>query len=357
MTTADDASRLPDPLARSTTRVLVVGAGPIGIETAIELRRRGIDTLNLDQGPLGAQVVAFPPRTRWFSGPERISIAGVPLVTVDQEKATREDYLTYLRSVVTQFEVPVRTYESVTSITPIGDGFEARTRTLGGLERIVEAERIVLAVGGTARPRRLGVPGEDRPFVSHELGEAHRCFGRRVIVVGGKNSAAESAIRLWRAGAEVTIVHHRDALHPRIKYWIRPEIESCIRSGLIHARLGTRIVAIGPGSATLERVSDGHRTEEPVDDVLLQIGFEADGSLFEALGCELHGENAAVRHDPDDMQTTVPGVHVAGTAVNGTQGSFQVYIENSHIHAQRIAASLAGEPVPADPDLPELPEA
>ena len=91
MTTADDAPRLPDPLARSTTRVLVVGAGPIGIETAIELRRRGIDTLNLDQGPLGAQVVAFPPRTRWFSGPERISIAGVPLVTVDQEKATREE--------------------------------------------------------------------------------------------------------------------------------------------------------------------------------------------------------------------------------------------------------------------------
>ena len=357
MITADDASRLPDPLARSTTRVLVVGAGPIGIETAIELRRRGIDTLNLDQGPLGAQVVAFPPRTRWFSGPERISIAGVPLVTIDQEKATREDYLAYLRSVVTQFEVPVRTYESVTSITPTGDGFEARTRTLGGLERIVEAERIVLAVGGTARPRRLGVPGEDRPFVSHELGEAHRCFGRRVIVVGGKNSAAESAIRLWRAGAEVTIVHHRDALHPRIKYWIRPEIESCIRSGLIHARLGTRIVAIGSGSATLERVSDGYRTEEPVDDVLLQIGFEADGSLFEALGCELHGENAAVRHDPDDMQTTVPGVHVAGNSVNGTQGSFQVYIENSHIHAQRIAASLAGEPVPADPDLPELPEA
>ena len=153
MITADDASRLPDPLARSTTRVLVVGAGPIGIETAIELRRRGIDTLNLDQGPLGAQVVAFPPRTRWFTGPERISIAGVPLVTIDQEKATREDYLAYLRSVVTQFEVPVRTYESVTSITPTGDGFEARTRTLGGLERIVEAERIVLAVGGTARPR------------------------------------------------------------------------------------------------------------------------------------------------------------------------------------------------------------
>lgn len=348
---------MPDPLERSVTTVLVVGAGPIGLETAIELQHRGIDTLNLDRGPLGAQVAAFPPQTRWFSGPERISIAGVPLVTVDQEKATREEYLAYLRSVVAQFDLPVRTYESVTSITRKGDRFEARTRTLGGLERIVEAERIVLAVGGTARPRRLGVPGEDRPFVSHDLGEPHRCFGRRVIVVGGKNSAAESAIRLWRAGASVTIVHHRDALHPRIKYWIRPEIESCIRSGLIHARFGARIVAIGPGSVTIERMEDGARTEEAVDDLLLQIGFEADGALFESMGCELHGENAAVRHDPETMETTVAGVHVAGTAVNGTQGSFQVYIENSHIHAQRIAAALAGEPVPPDPDLPELPEA
>lgn len=357
MTTADDADPLPDPLAQSSAEVLVVGAGPIGLETAIELRRRGIDTLNIDQGPLGAQVVAFPPGTRWFSGPERISIAGVPLPTVGQEKATREDYLAYLRAVVTQFDLPVRTWETVTSLIATDGGFRATTRTLGGLERTVEATRIVLAVGGTARPRRLGVPGEDRPFVSHELGEPHRCFGRRVIVVGGKNSAAESAIRLWRAGAHVTIVHHRETLHPRIKYWIRPEIESCIRSGLIHARLGTRITSIGPGSVTLERLEDGSRTEERVDDVLLQIGFEADGSLFEALGCELHGDNAAVRHDPDTMETTVPGVHVAGTAVNGTQGSFQVYIENSHIHARRIAAAFAGEPVPPDPDLPELPEA
>jgi hypothetical protein len=57
------------------------------------------------------------------------------------------------------------------------------------------------------------------------------------------------------------------------------------------------------------------------------------------------------------METSIPGIHVAGTAVNGTQGRYEVYIENAHIHATRIAAAMIGDPPPPDPILPELPEA
>jgi thioredoxin reductase (NADPH) len=216
---------------------------------------------------------------------------------------------------------------------------------------------VVLAVGGTAKTRRLDVPGEDRSIVADTLGEPHRYFGRRVLVVGGKNSAADSAIRLWRAGADVTISYRGDDLHPRIKYWIRPELASCIRSGLITARFGTRVLAIGPNAVTLEQLADGSQFDELVDDVLLQIGFEADGSLFEALGCELVGPNRAVLHDSSTMETSIPGIYVAGTAVNGTQGRYEVYIENAHVHAVRIAAAMIGDPPPPDPVLPELPEA
>lgn len=357
MASENTSPTLPDPQADTTVQVVIIGAGPIGIETAVELQRRGIDSINIDRGPLGAQIFDFPPQSRWFSGPERISIGGVPLETVAQEKATREDYLAYLRSVVRQFDLAVRTFESVEEVTPADDGFVVRTRTAGGLPRFIRTQRVVLAVGGTATTRRLGVPGEDRVTVSDALGEPHRYFGRRVLVVGGKNSAAESAIRLWRAGAEVTISYRGDELHPRIKYWIRPELASCIRSGLITARFGTRVVAIGPNAVTLERLSDGSRFDEPTDDVLLQIGFEADGSLFEALGCELVGPNKAVFHDPGTMETSIPGIHVAGTAVNGTQGRYEVYVENAHIHAKRIAAAMIGDPPPPDPILPELPEA
>jgi thioredoxin reductase (NADPH) len=351
-----DCDPTQDLHARTTTHTLVIGAGPIGLETAVALTRRGVETLIVDRGPVGAQIVDFPPGIRWFSGPERIAIAGVPLETITQEKATREEYLAYLRAVVRQFDLAVRTFESVESISRDGGGFVVATRTRSGLVREISATRLVLAVGGTARHRRLDVPGEDLPHVRREVGEPHWGLGRRVLVVGGRNSAADSAIRLWRAGAKVTISYRGEGVYPRIKYWIRPELEACIRSGLIQARFGTQPVEITPGCVRLQSVTDGKIETIPVDDVLLQIGYEADGSLFEAAGCRLDGDEQAVVHDPTTMETSVPGLYVAGTAVAGTQGRFTVYIENSYVHAERIAAAITGEAPPPDPTLPELPE-
>ncbi len=356
MTTTASTDRFLDDLAETRVEVLVIGAGPIGLETAVELRRRGREVLVVDRGPIGAQIVDFPPAIRWFSGPERIAIAGVPLETVSQEKATREEYLAYLRAVVRQFDLPIRTFESVAEIERGDRGFTIRTATRSGLSRTIHADRVVLAVGGTARHRRLGIPGEDLPHVHREVGEPHWGLGRRVLVVGGRNSAADSAIRLWRAGAQVTISYRGEGVYPRIKYWIRPELEACLRSGLIAARFGTVPTEIGPGFVRLRALHDDSIETIAVDDVLCQIGYDADGSLFEAVGCRLEGEERAVAHDPDTMETSVPGLFVAGTAVAGTQGRFTVYIENSHIHAARIAAAIAGEPVPPDPTLPELPE-
>ena len=350
-------SHLEDPAADASVDVAIIGAGPIGLEVAAALRRSGLATLNIDRGPIGSQIVDFPPATRWFSGPERIAIAGVPLETTTQEKATREEYLAYLRTVIRLLELPVRTFETVGEVERSSDGFVLHTRTLAGLERTIRARTLVLAVGGTARHRRLGIPGEDLPHVRREVGEPHWGHGRRVLIVGGRNSAADSAIRLWRAGASVTISYRGTEVYPRIKYWIRPELIACIRSGLIEARFGTVPEEITATGVRLRDVEGEGTSMVPVDDVLLQIGYAADGAIFRSVGCRLEGEEQAVAHDPVTMETSVPGAYVAGTAVAGTQGRFQVYIENSHVHAERIAAALTGSAPPPNPVLPELPEA
>src|SRR5215208_5407171 len=143
--------------AIETTDVAVIGAGPIGLELAVALKRAGFDYLHFDAKQIGYTVSWFAPQTRFFSSNERIAIAGVPLQTPDGGKCTREQYLTYLRTVVQQFDLDVRTYEPVVGIERLPAGFTLTTKPAGG-ERRYRANRIVLVTGGTDRPRRLDVP-------------------------------------------------------------------------------------------------------------------------------------------------------------------------------------------------------
>src|SRR5687767_5299584 len=172
-----------------STDVAVIGAGPIGLELAVALKRAGIDYLHFDARQVGYTISWFAPQTRFFSSNERIAIAGVPLQTPDDGKCTREQYLSYLRTVVEQFDLKVRTYEPVVNIEPAegrSGGFVLTTRPASG-DRRVRAGRVVLATGGTDRPRKLDVPGEGLPHVSHYFDDPHKYFRKRLLVVGGKN--------------------------------------------------------------------------------------------------------------------------------------------------------------------------
>ena len=95
----------------STFDVALIGAGPIGLEMAVALRDAGVDYVHFEAQQVGHTISWFPRQARFFSSPERIAICGVPLMTVDQSKATREEYLAYLRGIVQQFDLRVQTYE------------------------------------------------------------------------------------------------------------------------------------------------------------------------------------------------------------------------------------------------------
>src|SRR4028119_130016 len=89
-----------------TADVAIVGAGPIGLELAVALKRAGVDYLHFDAKQIGYTISWFPPQTRFFSSSERIAIAGVPLQTPDQGKCTREQYLAYPRGGLQQCAPP-----------------------------------------------------------------------------------------------------------------------------------------------------------------------------------------------------------------------------------------------------------
>jgi len=295
---------------------------------------------------------AHDQQTTFFSSTDRIAIAGVPVQTPGQRKATKEEYLAYLRSVAQAFDLEVRTFTEVLSIAREGDGFLARTRDPSG-ESSLRCERVVLATGDMARPRLLGIEGEDLPHVSHYFDDAHLYFRRRLLVVGGKNSAVEAALRCWHAGADVTISYRGAAFDEKaVKYWLRPELLGRIGRGEIACHYATVPVSITPTHVVL-RGGDGEPAVE-ADAVLLMTGYVADPSLFASAGAALEGDRPVF--DEKTMETTVPGLYVAGTASAGTQLRYRLFIENCHIHAKRIAAHVADEPPPPDPQPLRSPE-
>ena len=335
-----------------STDVCLIGAGPLGLELAVAMKREGIDYVHLEAGQVGQTMSWWAPGTRWFSSNERISIAGVPLVTPDQSKATREEYLAYLRQIVEAFDLKIRTFEPVTDIRKHPGGAFTVTSARALAASATKAQRIILATGGTDFPRTLVVEGEDLPHVDGYLREPHRYFGRRLLIIGGRNSAVEAAIRCHHAGAQVTLVCRRPQLPEQsIKYWLLPEIKSLLKSGRIRSYFGhivTRItpthVSLAPCNEQLQTAGQGFNVE--ADEVLKLIGYEQDKTLLRKAGIELAGEEEKPVVDERTMQSSVPRIYVAGTAVAGTQQKFRVFLENCHVHVPRIVNHLLGKPAP-----------
>src|SRR5688572_11893264 len=342
--------------------IAIIGAGPIGLELAVALKKLGLDYLHFDAKQIGYTISWFAPQTKFFSSNERIAIAGVPLETPDQNKATREQYLTYLRTIVKQFDLDVRTYEPVTGIDKVGGEFVLTTNPLaagagGGAKRTYRVNNLVLVTGGTDHPRRLNVPGEDLPHVSAYFQDPHTYFGRDLLIIGGKNSAVEAALRCHHAGARVAMSYRREKLPDKsIKYWLMPEISHLIDTGRISGHYATQPVAITPTHVTLRRLADGSTYDVPADFVLKLIGYEQDDTLFKLAGVKLVGDCGAPAYDDRTMETNVPGLYVAGTAVGGTQDKYTVFIENCHVHVDRIVAALTHVAPPPAPTPLAQPE-
>ena len=322
----------------SVQDVIVIGAGPVGLATAIEVQRAGLRARVIDKGALVNSIVGYPARMEFFSTPELIEIGGHPF-PVQGYKPTREEALEYYRTVAARESLDVRLYERVLRIEGARDAFTVVTD-----KGHHAARRIVVAIGFYDHPNHLGVPGEDLAKVTHYYREPYAFVGQKVAIIGAKNSAAKAALDCYRHGAEVTLIVRGPAISEKVKYWIKPDLDNRIREGSIRAHFNSTVRRITPDA--IEVNTPEGALSIPNDWVLALTGYRPDYALLDTIGVEVDSDAARTPlYDEQTFESRRPGVYLAGTVCGGL-ATGRWFIENGRFHAQQIVAHLTGRQAP-----------
>jgi thioredoxin reductase (NADPH) len=327
--------------------LLIVGGGPCGLAAAISAQRAGLSTLVFEGASVVSTIAHYPTYVTFFSTAEKLSLGGLPFV-VATEKPTRRDGLAYYRAVVRYFGIPVRQYERVTAIERRGSEFVVRSESRSRGDVVTEARAVVVATGYFGSPNYLHVPGENLPHVSHVYREGHEAFDQDVVVVGGGNSAAEAALDLWRCGARVTLVHFGSTFDKKIKPWVLPDFVNREKEGSIGSRWDSRLKAIEPGAVVLTSPKGEERLK--ADLAYIMTGFAPNTDLLRDVGVPIDKATGIPAHDPNTLETSVPGLYIAGVVVAGFDAN-KVFIENGRYHGDKIVARILGKNAPPEPKL------
>ncbi|MGC1188147.1 MAG: YpdA family putative bacillithiol disulfide reductase [Candidatus Acidiferrales bacterium] len=319
--------------------LICIGAGPTGLATAIEAVRAGLRPLVIDKGSLCNSIYHYPANMVFFTTPELLEIGDLPL-TSPSEKPTRVEALKYYRKCAEHYQLELRLWQRVVRVSG-GDGaFEIETRDADGERHEFHGAKIVVATGYYDLPNMMQVPGEDLPSVAHYYTDPHEFWRRNVVVVGGKNSAAEAALDLYRAGARVTLVHRQADLGLTIKYWVRPDIENRIKAGQVRALFNTHVVRFEEGSVRVAN-SDGEQSL-PADQVFALTGYHPDFAFLRSLGVQLDAATNKPVLNPATLESNVPGIYLAGVVIGGNNTS-EIFIENGRFHGKVIVAAITGK--------------
>lgn len=316
----------------------VIGAGPCGIAAGAAAVENDLRVALFDKGPLTASLLDYPYYMTFFSTAQKLEIAGVPF-TIPDSKPSRREALAYYRRVVSHFGIPVHQHHEVTHVEGQSGHFSLHVQRRDGSRGVVQARAVAVATGGFHEPNFLGVPGEDLPKVHHWYREPYPFTDQDVVVVGAGNSAVEAALELYRNDVRVTLVHFADTIDKGVKPWVVPDITNRLEKGEIASFFGHRIVEISWSHVVVRDEATGATTSLPNDAVLALTGWRARPGMLRDLGVGIDEETGIPTHDPETMETNVPGVFVAGVLAAGHNAN-KIFIENGKEHGGRIVAAL-----------------
>ena len=316
---------------------LVVGAGPTGLACGIELQQRGVKAVLIEKGCVVNSIYHYPTNMSFFTTPELLEIGNIPMTSLN-DKPNRTEALKYYRKVAEHYRLNIHQYEKVDAISGEDNAFEVATTDRLGCNHVYRARKIVLSTGYYDVPNLLNVPGEELDKVIHYYKEAHPYYNQDVAVIGAKNSAAIAALELYWTGARVTLIHRGPGISDSVKYWIKPNIENRIKNGEIAAHFHSKVVSIAPDSIRV--ATPGGEIAIANDFVFALVGYQPDLKFLNATGISLEPDTQRPSTDPETLESTRPGVYLAGVIVAGMHTN-EIFIENGRFHGHLIAESIA----------------
>jgi len=330
-----------DLRSRSTEALdfLVIGAGPTGLACGIEAQKAGLRVALVDKGCVCNSLYHYPSHMTFFTTSELLEIGDIPFPSPNA-KPTRNEALEYYRQVAAHYKLDIRQYQRVEKVTGSDGAFVVHLVDRFGRRSTIEAKRIAVSTGYYDLPNLLRIPGEELSKVHHYYDDPHPYFGLDVVVIGGKNSAAISALELWRHGARVTMVHREAEIHRHVKYWIKPDIENRIKNGEIKAYFLSQITSIHPDHVVLETPEGEIKLRN--DFVFAMTGYHPDFTFLENLGVRFEGPDRLPVCNPETLESNVAGIYLAGVIVAGSRTN-EIFIENGRFHGRQIAKALASK--------------
>lgn len=320
--------------------LVIIGGGPIGIACGLEAKKKGLNYLIVEKGPIVNSLFHYPANMQFFSSSEKLEIDEIPFIS-KEAKPKKDEALEYYRRIVTSNKLNIHLFEKVKDVQKGENSF-----TIISDKNTYTSKQVVVATGFYDIPNLLNVPGENLPKVVHYYDNPHYYAGQKVAVIGASNSAIDAALECWRKGAEVSLIIRGPEVGQRVKYWVRPDILNRIEEGSIKAFFNTTVKEVKEDSIVLTEKDEEVTIAN--DFVLALTGYKPNFKFLEMLGVHISDDGKKLpEYNPDTMETNVKGLYLAGVICGGME-THKWFIENSRIHAKMIMEDICSNTVPLE---------
>lgn len=312
--------------------VIIIGAGPIGIACGLEAKKRNLNYLIIEKGPLVNSLYHYPTNMTFFSTSEKLEIDKIPFIS-NSPKPTKREALEYYRRIATSNNLHINLFEKVEKVEKQNNNYQITSS-----KSTYTCKNIIVATGFYDIPNKLNIVGEELTKVSHYYHDPHYYSGQNVTVVGASNSSVDAALEIFRKGGNVTMIVRGKEIGDRVKYWVRPDIVNRIEEGSIKAYFESELKEIRENEIDIATAS-GNLTLKN-DFVLALTGYQPNFAFLNSMGITLSDKEKKIpTYDSQTMETNQKGIYLAGVICGGLE-THKWFIENSRIHAKMIMENI-----------------